>query len=564
MSSVADTSSQLSVELIRHRLEAAAREMAEVLRRSSYSPLIRESLDFSNTIHHPGGEIVAQYAGLPFLAGAMTSTVASMLERVPLEAMRPGDALFSNDPYLAGGTHIPDISVVVPVFHGQELVCFAQTKAHMLDVGGLVPGSWAADAADIYQEGIRIPHVKLVSEGRWDEDVLALVLANVRVPEQLRADLRAMLGACEIGARRVGEVVERFGAGSVAAASRRILDYAERRMRSRIAELPDGVYRATDTVEDDGTGETVELAVSVTVAGEEIVVDFEGSGPQVEGSNGNMIFGGAVASTCLTLRSVLDPHGPNNDGAYRPVTIRAPVGTCVNPTMPAPVTVGLASVAFCAISAIMRALAEAAPDRVMSDEFGNIQALILSGPVAGRSEPFIHIMVYPGGSGARKGADGFDGVVNMCDAGVRNIPTEIIESNFPLRVERVELRPDSAGPGRTRGGVGVRYDYRVLGDGVVGNTSLCRYAVAPRGLEGGGEAATSETIVTGADGRETAHTFGSFELARGDLVSHRTGGGGGYGRAAERPSAAVVADVRNGLVSVERARADYGTDWEIA
>jgi len=565
MSASATGATSVVVELVRHRLEAATREMTEVLRRASYSPLIRESLDFSNALHRPDGETVAQYAGLPFLAGAMTGAARSVVRDLGLEHVREGDVLLSNDPYLAGGTHVNDLAVVMPIFADGELLLLAQTKAHMLDVGGRDVGSWALDATDIHQEGIRIPHVRLMRAGAWDEDVLALILANVRLPRQLRADLEAMVGACRVASRRVADCCAKFGTAAVQRACEAILDHAERRMRARIAALPDGVYRSSDVVENDGvTDEPLNIEVAVTVSGDEILVDYAGSSSQARGSNGNMIFGGAVASARLALRCVLDPRGPDNDGAFRCVTVTAPEGTCVNPIAPAPVTVGLASVAHCALESVMRALAPAVPERVIADQFGNIQTLVLSGPWPDTTDPFIHFMVYPGGSGARQRADGLDGVVNLCDSGVRNVPAEVIESTFPLRVERMELRTDSAGPGRMRGGLGVAIDYRVLIDGVTAATALNRYRIAPRGLAGGEDGAKSATVLIDGADVEHEYCFDAFPVRANDVVSHRTGGGGGFGPPAERDPALVAAEVRAGTLSPRAATRVYGPAWSDA
>jgi N-methylhydantoinase B len=552
----------ITVELVRNRLEAAAREMTETLRRAAYSPLIRESLDFSTALHNPAGEVVAQSAALPFLAGAMTSAVATLGATGRLAKAEPGDIYISNDPYLAGGTHVNDIAVIVPVFCSDELTLVAHAKAHMLDVGGRDPGSWALDATDAQQEGIRIPHVRLAHRAQIDEDVMAVICSNVRFPGQLRADVQAMIAACRAGAARVDEAAARYGTEVVVSAATAILDQDEARMRTRIAELPDAIYRSSDLVETDGlTDEEIAVEVTVTVEGSEIDIDFTGSAPEARGSNGNMIFAGTEASARLALKCLLDPLGPDNDGVYRPVTVRAAPGSCVNPHHPAPVTVGLSSVAHCAIESVMRALAPVVEERAMADQFGCVQALILAGPVPGHEAPFVHFMVYPGGSGARANADGLDGVVNICDSGVRNIPAEVIESTLPVRVERMELLTDSAGPGRFRGGLGVRADYRILTEGVTGTAVLNRYRIAPRGRAGGGEGATSRTVVINRDGEERHYGFETFPVARGELVSHRTGGGGGWGTPAERDPVRVAADVHAGLLSPQAATRHHSAAW---
>jgi N-methylhydantoinase B len=532
--------------------------MTDSLRRATYSPLIREALDFSNALHDRNGEVVAEALGIPLLLGAMSPTVRVVLEAFAVEELRPGDVIVSNDPYLGGGTHLNDINVIRPIFLDGELVLFAQSKAHMLDIGGREPGSWSPDAVNVFQEGVRLPPVKLVAGGVWNESLLRLLLTNVRFPGQLEADVQAQIGAVRVGEQQALKTFRQFGRDQVESAMAAILDHAESLMRDQITALPDGSYRAVDHVDSDGVSdEPVRIEVTVVVEGSELKVDFTGTAAQTVGSNGNMIFAGTESAVRLALRCLLAPGLPANEGCYRPIRVSAPSGSCVNPTSPAAVSVGLASVAHTVIEAVFKALARVLPERVIADQYGNVQPLILSGTNLHSKEPYLHFSSYPGGGGARSANDGLSGVITLTDGDVRNIPAEVVETRFPLRVERLQLIEDSGGPGRMRGGLGVRIDYRILGHDAHGVTTLNRYRIPPQGIGGGGEGRASRTVVE-EDGQAREFWFGSFEAPAGALVSHQTGGGGGFGPALERDPALVQADVIGGYVSREAARSLYG------
>jgi len=552
--------SPIVVELVRSRLVSTTREMSERLKRAAYSPMIRETLDFCSALHDPTGAVVAQSTGIPGLFGLMSHAMRAALERHPLETLEPGDVLISNDPYEAGGLHLNDVNVMAPVFHDGEVVLLAQSKAHWVDIGSIEAGGWSPDATDLQQEGLRMPPLRLIRAGRWNEDVLALIEANVRLPTQIRGDLNAQVGSTRAAVVRVQELLARHGRPVVDACMATMLDQADAAMRARIAELPDGVYRAVDYADpESGSDDPIRVEVALTVQGDRLIADFAGSAPQGATAFGNCAATGTEAFTRLMAKSVLDPLGPTTEGSYRAIEVRTQPGSCVSPAAPAPVTVGPCNVGHAVLECVGRALAQVVPERCVGDQFGSVQVLVIAGQEVRATEPFIFFTSGYGGGGARATRDGLNGVATQIDGDVQNMPVEVIESNLPLRVERFELRADSGGPGRQRGGLGVRADYRLLADQATGSIALNRAQVAPRGVLGGEAPLLSQMVIDPDAADARSQWRGPFALDNGQVVSHQIGGGAGYGLAWERDPSAVAADVRDGYVSASAAREAYGT-----
>lgn len=543
-------------EIIRHRLMGAVGEMSETLKRAAYTPTIYEVLDFSNALHNPAGDVVAQALGIPIFLGAMSASCRAALETFGPEGFAPGDVIICNDPHLAGGTHVNDINVIVPIFHGDRVVLFAQSKAHWRDVGGKDTGSWSADANSIFQEGLRLPPVKLAEAGRMNEALLAVITANSRLPENARGDLMAQVAACQTGERRVSELIARYGVETLATALDAILDHGERLIRAEIEQIPDGTYTAEDWLDDDGLGGgPALLRIAVTVAGGEMTADFTGTGRQNPCGIANTVLAGTVSAVRMAVKCLTDPHLPANEGCYRPIRVVAPAGTFVNAQAPAPVTVGLGAVNHVIIEAVFRALAPVLPDRVIAGSFGSINAMQIFGTDPETGRLFIHGMPYAGGWGARAGKDGIAALQGAVNGDCRNVPAEIIETKYPLRVERFSLIPDSGGPGRTRGGLGVQTDYRLLVEGAAINSALIRYRFQPYGVSGGLPGHGNVTVV---DEEQHLHRVSGFSVRESALVSHRMGGGGGYGPAWQRQPERVAEDVAAGYVTRKSAARDYG------
>ena len=543
-------------EVIRHRLMGAVAEMSETLKRAAYTPTIYEVLDFSNTLHSRSGDVVAQTLGIPIFLGAMSASCRAAIAAFCLEGFQPGDIVISNDPHLAGGSHVNDVNIIAPVFHDGNVVMFVQSKAHWRDVGGKDAGSWSPDATDVFQEGLRLPPVKLMVAGVLNEALLAVITCNSRLPENARGDLLAQVAACRIGEKRVGELIARYGIESLLAAMDAILDHGERLIRAEIAQIPDGTYTAEDWLDADGREDKqVPIRVAVTVAGSDLVADFAGTGPQNPGGIANTVLAGTSSAVRMAVKCLTNPQLPANEGCYRPITVLAPPGSCVNAQPPAPATVGLGSVAHVVIEVVLKALAPVLPERAIADTFGSINAMQIYGTDPATGRLFIHGMPYSGGWGARATKDGVSVLQGPVNGDCRNIPAEIVESKYPLRVEQYALIADSGGPGRTRGGLGARVDYRILCDDARLNTALIRYRRPPEGIFGGGAGKGNETVV---DDETVLHRASGYPLRRGALVSHRMGGGGGYGPALERTAESVARDVRYGYVTPQAARRDYG------
>ncbi len=551
----------ITVEVIRHALTAAAREMGVTLRRTSCSPIFNEGNDYSCAIFSAEGELVTHGEFLPIHLGSLSFSVAAVREEFSEEGLREGDTVVMNDPYL-GGSHLPDVTMVSPIFFEGALVGWAANRAHHLDVGGAVPGSFYASAREHYQEGLRISPIKLFAAGERDVRLLRLITANSRLPAQMRVDLESQVSANRRAIERVRGLVARYGAEVVAEAMHEILEHSERRMRHVIRGWPDGEYAASDYLDNDGvTDEPREVRVTLRVKGDCLEVDFAGSAAQTEGPL-NSVLGYTYSGVYMALQAASDPDIPPNAGCYRPIAIEAPAGSIVNPRFPAPCTGGNETV-FIISGAIFRALAQIEGAKTMACDQGSSNNMLISGRDPRDGERYV-LYEYPeGGWGANAHRDGPSAVFSIA-GNTWNVPVEVVERRFPVRVERYELREDSGGVGRYRGGLGIRREHRILEHdaevSIVGN----RVRVPPWGLEGGGSGAPAGyRLLRGAEKpRPLAPEFGSkasgVELRSGDVVVQLTAGGGGWGDPRERPREQVARDVELGYVSREAARRDYG------
>jgi N-methylhydantoinase B len=542
-------------------LTTIVREMSITLQRASYSPIIYEVKDFSSVLLRRSGELVAQAEGIPGFLGAMPQILPPVLERYPLATIRPGDVFISNDPYSANGTHKNDVNVVKPLFQDDRLVFFAVNKAHWTDIGGKDAGSWSPDATNTYQEGISIPPVRLLEQGNLNEELLEVVLANTRLRENNLGDLMAQISACHTAQQRVHSLLARYGIDEVETYIDSLLDYTEAIMRKEIEQIPDGTYLGEDFVETDGVhDETIRVAVCISVSGSDIVFDFSDSEEQHEGACGNIPLVGTVSACRVALKCLLAPHVSANDGLYRPMRVLTEPGTMMHPVHPAPCTTW-GDMNRAVLEAIFSALAPVMPHRVAAGIFGQVQAMAIAGEDPRNGEPYIHFMPYAGGWGARSTKDGINALCALANGDNYNIPCEVVEAEFPLMVERYELIQDSGGSGQYRGGLGVRIDYRVLSDGATVSASLDRYKFMPPGLFGGGSGKGSALLLNlGEKDEVNRPKAAGVRVSKGRVISHRTGGGGGFGDPGRRESDRVRTDVVNGYVSAEAAGRDYGHD----
>jgi N-methylhydantoinase B len=515
----------IELELFRSLFVSIAEEMGAVLRKTSYSANIKERRDYSCAIYDAGGRTVAMGDHMPVHLGAMPLSVEHALAAFTLG---PGDVAILNDPF-RGGTHLPDITAISGVFlrGGRRASFYVANRAHHADVGGMSPGSMPM-AREIYQEGIRIPPILLARGGRLDGDLLRLLLANVRTPEEREGDLRAQLMANERGERRLREITMKYGEPAVRRNMRELQDYSERMMRAAIRKLPPGVYRFTDFLDNDGVSrEPLRIEAAVTIEGDNATADFAGSSPQAAGSvNANYAI--AVSATAYVFRCLLADDVPYTAGLLRPIRVLAPAGTVVNALPPAAMAAGNVETSQRITDALLGALAQAAPERIPAASSGTMNYLTLGGFDARAGKNFAYYETIAGGMGASPAGPG-ESAVHTHMTNSWNTPVEALENQYPLRVTRYQIRRGSGGKGRHSGGDGVIREIELLTPCEVTILSDRRER-GPYGLAGGGE---------GRRGRNSAYRSGraraiaaktNFQSRTGDILRIETPGGGGWGR----------------------------------
>ncbi len=537
----------ITVEVIRNAMIYAAEEMGLALRNASYSPNIKERMDHSCALFDATGRLIAQAEHIPAHLGSMPLGVRNTVALLRERDQRPGDVFIVNDPYIAG-THLNDIMIIRPVWWQGTILGYSANKAHHVDVGGRTPGSLSSDARELVEEGVMVPLLSIVRGGDEVPETVEMILANVRSPETTRGDLRAQIAAASLGERRVLELVERYGPDRVLAAWDAILDQGEAQARRAFGTLPPGRYAAEDCLEDDATpGGLVWIRAAVTVGEARVRVDFSGTDPQVPRPI-NAVFGVTVAGTVYALKAVCDPSSPMNEGWLRRVEITAPPGTVINPVRPAPVGVGNTETNQRVADVILRALAQAVPERVPAASNGSMSNVTVGGLDAARGRSWTFYETIAGGMGGRPGLDGVDGIhCNMTNT--MNTPIEAIEQELPVRFLAYEFRPGTGGAGRWRGGCGVRRAWTLLAEEATVSILTERTRVAPWGLAGGQPGALARHLVRRAGGAEEVlppkHTT---RLRRGDALVMQTPGGGGYGPPEERDPEAARQDAADGLL----------------
>ena len=542
------------LEIVKNALETIADELALIVMRTAYSSIVRDAMDFSTAICDREGRTLAQGLTTPLHLGSFFAAMQNLLAVTARGGgAKAGEVYIFNDPYLAAGQHLPDIYIVKPIFIGGELEGWATTVAHHNDVGGIVPGSNAIGSTEIYQEGLRLPVLKLVDAGRANQAIWDLIAANVRVPDKVIGDLRAQIAACHVGEREFAALFARYGSPLLRQAFAAVHDYAERLTRAEITEIPDGVYRFENHI--DGFGEDPEpipFRVTLTVRGDKAIVDWTGTSPQVPaGINSPVPF--TYAAVYTALRSVLSSDIPNAQGFTRPIEVIAPLGTIANPRPPA--ACGARGITgFRMIDCLMGALAQAVPERVPADGSGGSTLPSIGGLHNGRA--FVNVETLMGTWGAAPTHDGQEGVAHM-GANQSNVPIEMIEAEHPLRIEQYGLVPDSGGPGRYRGGQSMVREYRLLADEAVLSVRSDKRRFPPYGLHGGGPGAPSINIVNGKTVLPTL-MMKPYPLKKGDVFRHQLAGGGGYGDPLEREVELMQRDVVQGRVTLAHAREAYG------
>jgi N-methylhydantoinase B len=555
----ARTVDPVTLEVVNQRLQSIADEMETSLCRSAFSSIVKEAMDASSALFDRRGNTLAQAAALPGHLGMMIPAVRRILEAFPSPTMRPGDVYAFNEVY-EGGTHLPDITVVVPVFWDREVVALSVTMAHHQDVGGAAPGSTPPNVTEIFAEGLRLPPVRLLVDGQPNRDVWEILRLNTRVPETLLGDLRAQLAAGNIGRRRLEELCGEYPAATLLAAFDELQDYAERLTRLAVEQIPDGDYAFEDFLDHDGVerDRPLRIRATVSVRGSRFRVDFAGTDAQAKGPI-NSVPASTMSAVYYVVRALAGSRVPNNQGCYRCVEIDAPEGTLVNPLPPAPV--GLRSYTIKRIVDVLQgALAQALPDRIPAASHGQISLMLVGGRRNETNKLWVGFLGVPfsGGGGARPAKDGIDVVetdINNCTS----YPIEACEMESPVQFDRLQLWTDSGGAGKYRGGLGYVAVCRWTGGPVVFSHRRDRHNFRPWGLYGGRAAPLCRTVVVRRDGRaEELPSKILTHLDEGDTLQFFTTGGGGYGDPLARDPDRVLADVLDGRVSVEAARRDYG------
>jgi N-methylhydantoinase B len=544
----------ITLTVIWNSLISIADEMSGALRRTAFSEAVREGEDFSTGIFDPFARLIAQGNNTPGHLGAMPYVVKNVLDYVPFEQMAAGDAVLTNDSYLGGG-HYPDFYLVMPVFEERELIGYVVNTAHHVDVGGASPGSQTVQGVtEAFQEGIRILPIKLIRKGEFDEDLLRVILGNVRIPEKVRGDLLAQRNANHVGAERLRALYRERGRPTVLAAIDELLARSEQRTRELLSAVPEGCYSFDDMLDDVGPQtEPVRFSVDVTIKAGEAVVDFSRSSDQVKaGINSYINYTRAYAT--FSIRTFAGVDVPHNDGVERPIRTVARKRSFFNPEYPAPSS-GRANIQVRIFDAINGALAKALPARAMG-AFSHWANPIFGGVHDESGRPWVMYDLIFGGYGGRCDKDGPEALCPVFNAA--NLPIEVHEANNPILFHRFELIPDSGGPGKHRGGCGIRKDVEILCAGATVSLLGDRHRFAPYGLFGGQSGQRGQTLLS-RDGKSTE--LGSKErcaLERHDIVSIRLAGAGGYGPPQERDPELLRRDMKCGLVTAEAARTSYG------
>ncbi len=544
----------ITVEVVSRHVLAAAEEMGVVLMRTAFSPNIKERHDCSTAVFDAAGEVVAQAQHVPIHLGSMIGAIRSIRERFDDADMRPGDMFVANDPYNGGGSHLPDLNVIAPVFHDGRIAAFVANIAHHADVGGMVPGSEAAVCESIFQEGLRLPPVRLVREGALNRDIRDVILLNSRTPEERKGDLNAQIAANRVGQRAIAGLIERYGLVTYTAALEAYLDYSERRLRAAIDRLEPGTYEAEDLM--SGVGNAVaRIACAVTVAPGRLVFDFAGTDRQIPSAR-NVPTQALAATVYTVMKALLDPDAPANGGAFRAVEIRAPAGCIVNPVPPAPV--GARSISCGVVDGvIVSALSAAMPEKRMAPS-GPHHLLLVAGTDPRTGRYFVNYETVAGALGARAKHDGMDAVRTL-SSGSANLPVEALEHAYPLRIEQYALRSGSGGAGEFRGGDGLIRDYRVLADDVTVSLTGERQSNPAKGIAGGEDGAVGAFILDpGTDAeRKLPAAVKEMRLPQGALLRVATPGGGGFGPAQKRDADRVARDLKEGRITPAMARSLY-------
>lgn len=560
MSSDTEAVDIFTIEVVKNALIAIGEEMFLAQRRSSMSPIIYESLDFGVGLTDAGGRLIAQGNGIPGFIGTLDAAVLDILRKFgPSGGIKPGDVFVTNDPYGGGGTHLSDVTLAKPVFFNGLLVAWTANKAHWTEVGGKDPGSFSPDSTEVYQEGLQFPTIKIFEDERPLASVIDIVAANVRLPDMTLGDIWSGVASLRVGEQRIVEMIERYGLKTIERTVDALLDHSDHMVGEAFKALPKGVFEASDIIDEDGLGNGPFLVkVRVEITEDQFLVDYTGSSPQAPGPINNT-YCGLVSAARQAFISIAQPDAAVTEGSFRRLKIVCPEGTIVRATRPAPVS-SYYEAMVAATDVIWKALALELPHRLPAGQFGSICSTVISGNHAQTDAPFILVEPLVGGWGGGHDKDGESAQFCVGNGETANIPVEIAEARYGIRVERYALNSGAVGAGQHRGGHGVVREYRILKGPAFLSTMFGRSKTPPWPIDGGEPGTCNYATVIRADGREEApfSKLGRIRLEAGDVARLVTGGGAGWGDPSLRGPEMVEADVRDGFLTREQAVAIYG------
>ena len=546
-------------EIVKDALVAVGFEMFDAMIRTSMSPIIYETTDFAVGVTDARGNLIAQGNGVTAFLATLDTAVQSALARYPApNYFSPGDVLITNIPYEGGGTHLSDVVILVPVFVDERLIAWTVNKAHWTEVGGAQAGSVSTEATEIYQEGLQFPFVKLYDKGRINEVLVALIRCNVRLPDSTIGDMHAGVAAARVGARRLEDIADKYGVETVVTAMDSLLDYGERMTREELAKLPAGVYVAEDIVESDGLGNgPFRIKVKVTITAERVIADFTGTDPQAAGPI-NCSRTGLVTGVRCVFKAITNPDLPANGGCFRPLEIICPPGTVISAQAPAPVSLYYEPL-IAAMDVMWQALAPAVPDRLPAGHQRSVNATFVAGLHPDTHDLFVMGEPLVGGWGASGHRDGDNGQFCCANGETYNIPIELFESRYGLKVEQYAFHNDDGGAGEFRGGKGLVLEYRVTSDEAFLTYATSRSERPPWAMSGGRTGSLNNAKVLRQDGSvETYDMCTRVRVAKGEVIRLTTATGGGFGDPKKRARDSIKRDIKNGFVTPEQGARDYG------
>lgn len=517
----------VEIEIARNRLTSIAEEVGSALIRTAYSPNIKDRRDCSAGIYSPNGELISQAEHIPLHLGLMPILIKNVVAEYGSDNIQPGDVLMTNNPYI-GGSHLPDVCVISPVFHGQKLIALVATMAHHVDIGGVVPGSMASHTTEIFQEGIRIPPIKLFAQGEMQTEVLQLLLMNIRTADKTRGDLIAQVSANRLGIRRITELAEEWGNDGFERACASLVEYSERRTRAAIKELPDGSGTFTDYLEHTGrVEELIPITATVTVAGDAVTIDLSDTADQVDGAV-NCSYAVAQACAAYVIKMLADPTLPSNAGLTAPIELITRPGSLVHAEFPAPVAHGNTQTSQRIVDAILGAFEQFTEKLVPAASSGSMSIVTIGGVDPRSGSYYSYVETYGGGQGANADSAGA-AATHMHMTNTRNTPCEVIEREYPLRVNAYEVVRGTGGKGSQPGGDGLRRSLTLTHGSATVVAGTSRVDTRPWGLDGGADGSPARVEATVGGENRTLSSMSSLTLTADDQISIQTAGGGAYG-----------------------------------